>query len=182
MGKRSLFRNSVTWVQRSLHNALGPTGDLCRIDTFDGARMKPTGHPTGETESATLTKLIQDLGDWRGATLAHVRKLIKEADPAIIEEIKWRRPSNPAGVPVWSDNGIVCTGEAHKAHVRLTFAKGASIKDPEGIFNSGLAGGTLRAIVLHEGEKINEAAFKDLFRSAVAANATARADRSARKK
>ena len=111
-----------------------------------------------------FTERIAELGDWRGETLAHVRKLIKDADPKITEEWKWR------GVPVWSDNGIVCTGESYKTLVKLTFLKGASIKDPEGIFNSSLEGNARRAIDLHEGDKINESAFKEIIRAAVKLN------------
>ena len=117
-----------------------------------------------KTPSQLITERIAELGDWRGETLALVRKLIKEADPKITEEWKWR------GVPVWSDSGIVCTGESYKTHVKLTFAKGASIKDPKGIFNSSLDGNARRAIDLHEGDKINEAAFKELIRAAVELN------------
>lgn len=118
--------------------------------------------------SALITARIAELGDWRGKTLARVRKLIKEADPNIIEEWKWR------GVPVWSDGGIVCTGESYKTHVKLTFAKGASIKDPKRLFNSSLDGNVRRAIDLHEGDKLEEAAFKELVRAAVKLNSKAR--------
>lgn len=118
----------------------------------------------GKSPSALITERIAELGDWRGEMLAHVRKLIKEADPKITEEWKWR------GVPVWSDGGIVCTGESYKAIVKLTFAKGASIKDPKRIFNSSLDGNARRAIDLHEGDKINESAFKELIRAAVELN------------
>jgi hypothetical protein len=117
-----------------------------------------------KSPSQLITERIAELGDWRGETLAYVRKLIKEADPKIIEEWKWR------GVPVWSDNGIVCTGESYKAIVKLTFAKGASVKDPKGTFNSSLDGNARRAIDLHEGDKINESAFKELIRAAVKLN------------
>jgi hypothetical protein len=117
-----------------------------------------------KSPSQLITERIAELGDWRGETLAHVRKLIKETDPKIIEEWKWR------GVPVWSDSGIVCTGESYKAIVKLTFAKGASIKDPKRLFNSSLDGNVRRAIDLHEGEKINESAFKELIRAAVKLN------------
>lgn len=117
-----------------------------------------------KSPSQLITERIAELGDWRGETLAHVRRLIKEADPKIIEEWKWR------GVPVWSDSGIVCTGESYKAIVKLTFAKGASIKDPKRLFNSSLDGNVRRAIDLHEGEKINESAFKELIRAAVKLN------------
>ena len=135
-----------------------------------------TSLPNAETASANITQRIQDLGDWRGETLAHVRQLIHDADPDIQEEWKWR------GVPVWSHDGIVCTGESYKQVVKLTFARGASIKDPKKLFNSRLEGNTRRAIDLREGEKINEAAFKQLIRAAVAANSAARAQRAAKKK
>ena len=138
--------------------------------------MKPTSHPNAEAASANITKRIQELGDWRGETLAHVRQLIHDADPDIEEEWKWR------GLPVWSHDGIVCTGESYKQVVKLTFARGASLKDPKKLFNSSLEGNTRRAIDLREGEKINEAAFKQLVRAAVAANAAARAQRTAKKK
>ena len=138
--------------------------------------MKPTSHPDGETASANITKRIQELEDWRGETLAHIRQLIHDADPDIQEEWKWR------GVPVWSHDGIVCTGESYKEVVKLTFARGASIEDAKKLFNSSLEGNARRAIDLREGEEINEAAFKELFRAAVAANAAARAQRAAKKK
>ena len=149
---------------------------------MSGERVNPTTRPGATADSENITKLIQELGDWRGEALALVRKLIQAADPKILEEIKWKKPSNPAGVPVWSDHGIVCTGEAHTAHVRITFARGASIKDPEGVFNSGFNGNTMRAVVLHEGDPISEAGFKALIRSAVAANSAASGEPSARKK
>ncbi len=113
---------------------------------------------------------IKKLGDWRGRTLARVRALIKQADPGVAEEIKWRKPTNPAGVPVWSDAGIICTGETYKDNVRLTFAKGALLEDPKRLFNASLKGNRLRAIVIHEGEKIDERAFKALVRAAIALN------------
>ena len=138
--------------------------------------MKPTSRPNGEAASANITKRIEELGDWRGETLAHVRRLIHDADPDIQEEWKWR------GVPVWSHDGIVCTGESYKQVVKLTFARGASIKDPKKLFNSSLEGNTRRAIDFREGEKINEAAFKQLIRAAVAANSAARAQQAAKKK
>jgi hypothetical protein len=138
--------------------------------------MKPTSRPNGEAASANITKRIQELGDWRGETLAHVRQLIHDADPDIQEEWKWM------GTPVWSHDGGVCTGESYKQVVKLTFFRGASIKDPKKLFNSSLEGNTRRAIDLREGEKINEAAFKQLIRAAVAANSAARAQRAAKKK
>jgi hypothetical protein len=138
--------------------------------------MKTQSRPDGEAASANITKRIQELGDWRGETLAHVRQLIHDADPDIQEEWKWR------GVPVWSHDGIVCTGESYKQVVKLTFARGASIKDPKKLFNSSLEGSTRRAIDISEGEKINEAAFKQLIRAAVAANSAVIAQRAAKKK
>ena len=137
--------------------------------------MKPTSGPNAEPASANITKRIQELGDWRGETLAHVRQLIHDAVPDIEEEWKWR------GTPVWSHDGIVCTGESYKEVVKLTFFRGASIKDPEKLFNSSLEGNTRRAIDLREEEKINEAAFKELIRAAVAGNAAARGGRAAKK-
>ncbi len=109
-------------------------------------------------------------GDWRGKTLVHVRKIIKQADPDVTETVKWRKPSNPAGVPVWEHDGIVCTGETYKDKVKLTFARGAALKDPSRLFNSSLDGNVRRAIDLHEGETINEKALKALIRAAVALN------------
>ncbi|MEA2741829.1 MAG: hypothetical protein QOG25_200 [Acetobacteraceae bacterium] len=138
--------------------------------------MKPASRPNGETASANITKRIQELGDWRGETLAHVRQLIHDADPDIEEEWKWK------GTPVWSHDGIVCTGESYKQVVKLTFARGASIEDPKKLFNSSLEGNTRRAIDLREGEKIDEAGFQQLICAAVAANSAALTQRAAKKK
>ncbi|HEX3572930.1 MAG TPA: DUF1801 domain-containing protein [Acidobacteriaceae bacterium] len=143
--------------------------------------MKPTSRSNDEAASAKITKRIEDLGDWRGETLVHLRKLIHDADPEIQEEWKWEKPKSP-GVPIWSHDGIVCTGESYKQVVKLTFARGASIEDPKKLFNSSLEGNVRRAIDIHEGEKINEAAFKQLIRAAVAANSAALAQRAAKKK
>ncbi len=132
--------------------------------------------PNSTDASKNITKRIEELGDWRGVTLAHIRKLIHDADPDIQEEWKWM------GTPVWSHDGIVCTGESYKQVVKLTFARGASLKDPKKLFNSSLEGNTRRAIDIHEGEKLNEAAFKQLIHAAVAANSAALAQRAARKK
>ncbi len=143
--------------------------------------MKPPSRPNGEADSANITKRIQELGDWRGEALTHVRQLIYDADPEIQEEWKWIKESSP-GTPVWSHNGGVCTGESYKQVVKLTFFRGASLKDPKKLFNSSLEANTRRAIDLREGEKINEAAFKQLIRAAVAANSAARAQRAAKKK
>jgi len=138
--------------------------------------MKPKGNPNDGAASANITKRIQELGDWRGKTLAHLRRLIHDADPDIQEEWKWR------GTPVWSHDGIVCTGEAYNQAVKLTFARGASLTDPKKLFNSSLEGNTRRAIDFHEGEKINEAAFKQIIREAVVANTAVLMERAARKK
>ncbi|HEY4904513.1 MAG TPA: DUF1801 domain-containing protein [Candidatus Sulfotelmatobacter sp.] len=119
--------------------------------------------------SAFIDEKIKKLGDWRGKMLAKVREIIHEADPEIVEERKWVKPTSP-GTPVFSHGGIVCTGETHKNVVKMTFAKGAALKDPSGLFNSSLEGNVRRAIDIHEGDKINEAALKDLIRTAVALN------------
>ena len=122
-----------------------------------------------ESASAFIDAKINKLGDWRGKTLEKVREIIHEADPEIVEEWKWVKPTNP-GTPVWSHGGIVCTGETYKDHVKMTFAKGAALTDPAGLFNSSLDGNVRRAIDLHEGDKIDKAALKDLIRAAVALN------------
>jgi len=132
--------------------------------------MKKGGSQRVESASRLIDVRIEELGDWRGEMLSRFRVLIKQADPNVVEEVKWRRPSNPAGVPVWSHDGIICTGETYKNHVRLTFAKGASLKDPKGVFNSSLEGNATRAIVIHEGDEIDEKAFKALVRAAVSLN------------
>ena len=130
----------------------------------------------GDTPSQLIDAGIAALADWRGETLARVRSLIREADPEMIEEVKWRKPSNSMrGVPVWEHAGLICTGETYKAVVKLTFAKGASLKDPSGLFNSSLEGNTRRAIDIHEGDKIDEKALKALVRAAVALNISVRA-------
>src|ERR1700677_4575568 len=153
------------------------TGAVNRI----GENMKATSSPKVEDASANITKRIEKLGDWRGETLAHLRQLIHDADPDIQEEWKWVKPASP-GAPVWSHDGIVCTGESYKQVVKLTFARGASIEDPEKLFNSSLEGNTRRAIDLREADTINPAAFTQLIRAAVAANSAARAKRAAKKK
>jgi len=122
-----------------------------------------------ESTPALIDEKIKELGDWRGKTLAKVREIIHEADPQIVEEWKWAKPKSP-GTPVWSHGGIVCTGETYKNAVKMTFAKGAALKDPSGLFNSSLEGNVRRAIDIHEGEKVDEAALKDLIRAAVALN------------
>jgi hypothetical protein len=142
--------------------------------------MKPTNRPNSEVASVKITQRIQELGGWRGETLAHVRELIHDADPDIQEEWKWEKPKS-SGVPVWSHDGGICTGESYKEVVKFTFFRGASLKDPKKLFNSSLEGNVRRAIDLREGEKINEAAFKQLIRDAVAANSAARAQRAKKK-
>jgi len=122
-----------------------------------------------ESAFALIDARINELGDWRGKTLAKVREIIHKADPEIVEELKWVKPTSP-GTPVFSHGGIVCTGETYKNVVKMTFAKGAALKDPSGLFNSSLDGNVRRAIDIHEGEKIDEAALKDLIRAAVALN------------
>jgi hypothetical protein len=161
---------------------IGPAGETKELAKQKiGENMKPTSSPKVEAASAKITKRIEDLGDWRGEALAHVRQLIHDADPDIQEEWKWEKPTS-GGVPVFSHDGIICTGESHKQVVKFTFARGASIKDPKKLFNSSLEGNVRRAIDLREGEKINEAAFRQLIRAAVAANSEALAERAARKK
>jgi hypothetical protein len=130
--------------------------------------------PDSTAASEKITKRIEELGDWRGETLARVRRLIHDADPGIEEEWKWEKPSS-SGTPVWSHDGIVCTGESYKQVVKLTFARGASLPDPKTLFNSSLEGKVRRAIDIREGEELDEAAFKELIGSAVAANSAARA-------
>ena len=121
--------------------------------------------------SQLIDAQIAELGDWRGRTLAMIRRFIQEADPEIVEQVKWRKPSNSMlGVPVWEHDGIICTGETYKDKVKLTFAKGASLDDPTGLFNSSLGGSTRRAIDIHEGDDIDEEAFKALIQRAVAYN------------
>ena len=128
--------------------------------------MKKSGASQGQPASALISERIASLGDWRGKTLGRMRKLIQQADPEVVEEWKWM------GTPVWSHDGIICTGESYKAVVELTFAKGASLKDPAGLFNSSLDGNVRRAIDIREGEEVDEAAFKALVRQAIALNSS----------
>lgn len=122
------------------------------------------------TGSQDVDTKIASLGDWRGAAMARIRRLIKEADPDVEEGVKWRKPSNPLGVPTWEHAGIICTGESYKDKIKLTFARGAALEDPSRLFNSSLAGGTRRAIDIPEGVEVDESAFKALIREAIAAN------------
>ena len=123
----------------------------------------------GRSASKRIDKMIAEIGDWRGETLSGMRKLIREADPDVVEEVKWVKPTSP-GTPTWSHDGIICTGETYKSVVKLTFARGAALKDPSELFNSSLGGNTRRAIDIHEGEKVDGRAFKALIRAAVALN------------
>ena len=131
----------------------------------------------GDSPSQLIDARIKELSDWRGETLARIRILIKQADPEVIEEVKWRKPSNPAGVSVWSHAGMICTGETYKNVVKMTFAKGASLEDPSGLFNSSLEGNTRRAIDFHQGDKIDEKALQSLIRAAVALNTASVTDK-----
>jgi hypothetical protein len=140
-----------------------------RIGHLVEKSMKKTDAIQGQPASELISRRIAELGDWRGATLSRMRKLIKEADPEVIEEWKWM------GTPIWSHDGIICTGESYKSIVKHTFAKGASLKDPQRLFNSSLDGNTRRAIDIHEGEVVDEAAFKALIREAVALNSSGKA-------
>jgi hypothetical protein len=135
----------------------------------------PAAVTAAPTPAHLIDARIKALGDWRGETLARVRRLIKAADPDVVEEVKWRKPSNPLGVPVWEHAGLICTGETYRDKVKLTFAKGASLPDPSGLFNSSLDGNVRRAIDFHEGDKIDEKALRALIRAAVALNMSARA-------
>ena len=151
------------------------------IEARVGEIMTAKRAPNSAAASKNITKRIQELGDWRGETLAWVRQIIHAADPEIQEEWKWEKVSS-SGTPVWSHDGIVCTGESYKQVVKLTFARGASLPDSKKLFNASLEGNTRRAIDIREGEKLNEAALKELIRSAVAANSAARARRASPKK
>jgi len=138
--------------------------------------MKKSGVSEGQSASQLISKKIAELGDWRGATLGRMRKLIREADPDVVEEWKWM------GTPVWSHDGIICTGESYKSVVKLTFAKGASLKDPARLFNSSLDGNVRRAIDIHEGQEVDGPAFKTLVRQAVALNGSAKSKSSKKAK
>jgi hypothetical protein len=132
------------------------------------SRMRKSGSRKGKSPSRMIDERIKELGDWRGRTLSRLRRVIKQADPEVVEEWKWR------GVPVWSHDGLICTGETYKNVVKMTFAKGAALEDPSGLFNASLEGNTRRAIDFHEGERIDEAALKALIRAAVALNVSSR--------
>ena len=138
--------------------------------------MNKSGASQGQSASELISKRIAELGDWRGETLGRMRQLIKEADPDVVEEWKWM------GTPVWSHDGIICTGESYKTVVKLTFAKGASLKDPARLFNASLDGNVRRAIDIHEGEAVDESAFQALVRQAVALNSSGKSKRSKKAK
>ncbi|WP_129112979.1 DUF1801 domain-containing protein [Halegenticoccus tardaugens] len=123
-----------------------------------------------ESPSEEIDAIIEDLDDWKGETLSQVRSLIKEADPDVVEEVKWKKPSNPEGVPVWYHDGIICNAQAFKEKVKVTFEKGASMEDPEGLFNASLDAKVSRAIDIYEGDELDEAAFKSLVQTAVSLN------------
>jgi hypothetical protein len=148
------------------------------------ATMKKSKSAATKAKDASPSRLIdakiKGLGDWRGETLARIRTIIKQADPDVVEEVKWRKPSNPMGVPVWEHDGIICTGETYKAVVKLTFANGAALEDPSRLFNSSLEGKVRRAIDIREGDKIDEKALKAIIRAAVASNTSRAAARPAR--
>ena len=152
----------MVWYLRKMNNA-GQGANMKKSTTTKSATTKSATTKV-ESPSRLIGARIKELGDWRGKMLAHVRALIKQADPEVVEEWKWR------GVPVWSHDGIICTGESYKSVVKLTFAKGASLADPKRLFNSSLEGNTRRAIDIHEGDELNEAAFKILIRAAAALN------------
>jgi hypothetical protein len=143
--------------------------------TVKKAKTTSTEAKAEASPSALIDARIASLGDWRGEMLARVRKLIKEDDAQVVEEVKWRKQSNPMGVPVWEHDGIICTGEAYKDKVKLTFAKGAALDDPSGLFNSSLDGNVRRAIDIHDGDTIDEKALKALVRAAVALNTSKKA-------
>ena len=143
--------------------------------------MKKSGASHDQSASELISKRFAELGDWRGKTLSRMRTLIKEADPDVVEEWKWVKPTKP-GTPVWSHDGIICTGESYKSVVKLTFAKGASLKDPARLFNSSLDGNVRRAIDIHEGEDVDGSAFKALVRQAVALNRSGTSKRSRKAK
>lgn len=142
--------------------------------SFKAASMKKPGTKQAtdtDSPSRLIDARIRELGDWRGEMLARVRAIVRQADPEVVEQVKWKKPSNAMrGVPVWEHDGIICTGETYKSAVKLTFAKGASLDDPSGLFNASLEGNARRAIDLHEGDKINEKALKALIRAAAALN------------
>lgn len=144
--------------------------------------MKKPGVTAGRSASNLIDVRLAELRDWRGEALSRIRRLIKQADPDVVEELKWAKPTNPGGVPTWSHDGIVCTGETYKSVVKLTFPKGALLEDPAGLFNASLNGNTRRAIDIHEGEEVDASAFIALIRAAVALNTSGMKGRTGRAK
>jgi hypothetical protein len=144
-----------------------------KATTMKKGQSGPEECTSGDSAAQLIEARIEELDDWRGETLARIRELIHEADPEVVEEVKWKKPSNPAGVPVWSHAGIICTGETYKDKVKLTFAKGVALNDPRGLFNSSLEGNARRAIDFHEGVKLDEQGLTALIRAAVLLNTAA---------
>ena len=170
-GLVSQDKESLWCSSRGLIRAYGslPPGFVVCVEERQVHNMKTSSAEKVESPSQLIAARIKELGDWRGKTLARLRVLINQADPDVVEEWKWKKPSNP-GVPVWSHEGPICTGETYKSVVKLTFFKGASLKDPSGLFNSSLEGNTRRAIDFHENDEIDEKAFATLIRAAVSLN------------
>jgi hypothetical protein len=156
-------------------------GSSRALELFWEENMNKSGSTESQSASEQIDKRIAELGDWRGKTLTRMRKLIKEADPDVVEEWKWVKTNSP-GTPVWSHDGIICTGESYKSAVKLTFAKGASLRDPAKLFNSSLEGNMRRAIDIHEGEEVDAAAFRMLIRAAVAFNVSGKKAKTTRAK
>ena len=170
-------KTSATAAKKAADNSHEESDTTMKKKSKGGSQE---GEGGGASPSQLIDARIEELSDWRGETLARVRKLIREADPEVVEEVKWRKPSSPLGVPVWEHAGIVCTGETYKDKVKLTFAEGAALEDPSGLFNSSLEGNTRRAIDIHAGDKIDEKALKALIRAAVALNTSRAAARPVR--
>jgi len=167
-------------MSRNLAKITEKVADIEHAENDITMKKTKTGAKKTEEEdspSRLIDAKIKKLGDWRGNILAQVRKLIREAAPEVVEEVKWKKPSNPMGVPVWEHAGIICTGETYKDKVKLTFAKGAALADPSGLFNASLDGNVRRAIDFHAGDEINEKALKTLIRAAVALNTSLGAKR-----
>ena len=168
-----VFLPASTWAGRAKGQLLMP---ILQRRCWSQGIFFSTGFKKLSTQSrgqdqegfAKIDAIIAELGDWRGETLAHLRAMVRRAVPGVIETVKWQKPSNPSGVPVWEHNGIICTGESYKDKVKLTFAKGAKVPDPTGIFNASLEGNARRAIDIREGEKINDQAFMALVAAAAA--------------
>jgi hypothetical protein len=165
----SSTENNVAWSRKE-HYAREERGEL-------SMKASTNPSPKGESPSQQIDAIIKESGDWRGKRLSELRALIKKADPAVVEEVKWKKPSNPMGVPVWSHAGILCMGNTLKSAVRLTFPKGAQMKDPNKLFNTRLESKTVRAIDFHEGDTVDEAALKALILDAVGLNTSKERER-----